>query len=87
MKDFVIISDSGCGLIKQERLQYGIECVNMYYCYDGQTFPASNDWVDLSAKEFYDLMRAGKRITTAQVTAASYVEAFENAINADTQMS
>ena len=81
MKDFIIITDSGCGLVKEEREKYGVECVNMYYCYDGMTIPASNDWEDLSAKDFYDLMRAGKRITTAQVTATSYTEAFEKAIN------
>ena len=81
MNDFVIISDSGCGLVKEEREKHGIEYVNMYYCYDGKTVPASNDWEELSAKEFYDLMRAGKRITTAQVTMQSYTEAFEKAIN------
>lgn len=80
MKDYVIISDSGCGLVREEREQYGIEYVKMYYCYDGKNVPATNDWEELSAKEFYDLMRGGKKITTAQVTMQSYMDVFEKAI-------
>ena len=81
MKKFVIISDSGCGLEKDLREKYGIEYLPMYYCYDGKTIPATNDWEELSATDFYNLMREGKRITSAQVTQASYREAFEKAIN------
>ena len=80
MKKFVIISDTSCGLVKEEREKYGIECVNMYYCYDGNTVLATIDWEDISAKEFYDLMRSGKKITSAQVSAFAYKEKFENAL-------
>lgn len=80
MNKFVIISDSGCGLERPMRDKYGIQYVPMYYCYDGKTVEASNDWEEVSAKEFYDMMRNGTRITTAQVKRESYREAFENAI-------
>ncbi|MBR4867779.1 MAG: DegV family protein, partial [Clostridia bacterium] len=43
---------------------------------DGAEYPASLDWTAHSPKEFYDLMRAGKRITTTQVPRELYVSAF-----------
>jgi len=81
MKKFIIISDSSCGLEKELRDKYDIQYLPMYYCFDGKTIPASNDWEEISAKEFYDMMRQGTRFTTAQVTPSSYKEAFERAIN------
>ena len=80
MQSFVIISDTSCGLEKEFREKYGIEYVNMYYCFDQKTIPATIDYEEVSAKEFYDMMRAGKRITTAQITATDYREAFEKAL-------
>ncbi len=80
MKKFVIITDTCSDLTGELRKKYDIEYVQMYFSYDGVEYPASLDWEKISEKGFYDLMREGKRIRTAQVSASSYREAFEKAI-------
>jgi len=79
-KPFVLLSDSTSDLSKEQRDKYDVDYVKMNYVVDEKEYPASLDWESHSAKEFYDLMRDGKRITTTQVSQLSYVEAFESAL-------
>lgn len=81
MKKFVIITDSCSDLDKELRAKYGIDYVPMHFSFDGKDYVASLDWEEISAHDFYDVMRSGKRIMTAQVNANDYLEAFEKAIN------
>ncbi len=74
---FVIYGDTVCDMTKEMRAQYGIEYVKMNYCIDGKEYPASLDWESHSAKEFYDLMRAGTVVTTTQVPRPVYEQEFE----------
>lgn len=74
---FVLLADSTCDLNKDMRDKYGIEYVKMNYVIDGKEYPASLDWESHSAKEFYDIMRNGKRITTTQVPQETYINTFE----------
>ncbi|MBR6350663.1 MAG: DegV family protein [Lachnospiraceae bacterium] len=76
MKEYLIYGDSTCDLDKTVRDAYGIEYFQMNYVLDGKEYPASLDWEELSAREFYDAMRAGKRITTTQVPTESYERVF-----------
>lgn len=64
---FVIITDSTSDMNKQLREQHNIEYVPMNYVLEGKEYPALLDWEAQPPKEFYDLMRSGKRITTTQV--------------------
>ena len=80
MKKFIIITDSCSDLEKKYRDQYDIQYIPNTYSFNGREVSADLDWKEVSEKEFYDLMRDGIRILTAQVTAAKYREAFENAI-------
>lgn len=80
MKKFVIITDTCSDLDKSLREQFDIEYVKMSYSVDGKDYPASLDWEGFSVKEFYDLMRSGKRVKTAQANEASYLEIFEKFI-------
>lgn len=79
MREFVIFSDSTCDLDKATREQYGIEYVAMNYSVDGEEFVASLDWESHSVKDFYDLMRGGKRVFTTQVPQNVYYDAFKSA--------
>ncbi|MBO5892523.1 MAG: DegV family protein [Oscillospiraceae bacterium] len=82
MKDFVIITDSTSDLTLEMRQQFNIEYVPMQYIIDGVEFKASLDWESHSVKEYYDLMRNGLRIYTTQILKDTYLEAFQNAIDA-----
>lgn len=67
MRDFVIFGDSTCDLSKELRQQYGIDYIPMNYVVDDVEYVASLDWEERSPKEFYDLMRSGKRAFTTQI--------------------
>lgn len=80
MKKFVIVSDSCCDLDKTLREEFDIKYVPMHFIVDGKEYVASLDWEEISAPQFYDLMRSGKRITTSQVSVPDYKNAFEGFI-------
>lgn len=77
MRKFVIVSDSCCELDENMRKQYGVDYIPMYVSYDGKSTYADLDWKELSAKEYYDILRNDTRIFTAQVTANDYTDRFE----------
>ena len=81
MKKFVIITDSCSDLEKEIREKYDISYVPMHFSFDDKDYVASLDWDEISAPDFYNVMRSGKRIYTAQVNANDYLAAFEGAIN------
>ena len=82
MKDFVVLTDSTSDLTLEMRQQFNIEYVPMQYIIDGVEFKASLDWESHSAKEYYDLMRGGRRIYTTQILKDTYLEAFQKALDA-----
>jgi len=77
MRKFVILTDSSCDLDKNLREQYDIEYLPMHLTIDGKDYDADLDWQTISVKEFYNLMREGKRIFTAQISKLEYVTRFE----------
>lgn len=77
MNNYVILSDSACDLDSNFRTKYDVDYVPMSFVVDGKIYDANLDWKPFSAKEFYDLMRDGKRITTAQVNVETYKKAFK----------
>ncbi len=80
MRDFVIITDSTSDLDKQTREKYGVEYVAMNYIVDDVEYVASLDWESHTDKEFYDLMREGKRVFTTQVPKNVYYDKFKAAV-------
>ena len=81
MREYVIFGDSTCDLDKELRAQYGIEYIPMNFSIDDVEYVASLDWEFYSAKEHYDLMRAGKRVFTTQVARTVYEEHFKCALD------
>ncbi len=75
--NFAIITDSTSDMCAALREKHNIDYVMMNYVLDDKEYPANLDWVSHSPKEFYDLMRNGKRFTTTQVPRESFVEKFE----------
>ena len=82
MHDFVILGDSTCDLDLALRRKYDIDYIPMSYMVDEREYPASLDWETHSVKEFYDLMRGGKRVFTAQIIPNICREKFLSAIEA-----
>lgn len=80
MSDFVILADSVSDLDKETREKYGIDYVPMNYIVDDTEYVASLDWESHSSREFYDLMRGGKRVYTTQVPQNVYLEKFESIV-------
>lgn len=80
MREFVIFADSTCDLDQQTRQTYGIEYVAMNYLVDDVEYVASLDWEMISSRDFYDLMRNGKRVFTTQVPKTVYEEAFRKTV-------
>ncbi len=76
MRDYVILSDSCCDLDADLRKKYGIEYIPMRIIFGDTDIPASLDWEKISPKEFYDMMRGGVRVRTAQINADEFKEAF-----------
>ncbi len=76
MKEFVIFTDSTSDLEKTYRESWGVEYVPMNYVVDDVEYHASLDWESHSVKEFYDIMRGGKRIFTTQVARQTFLDAF-----------
>ena len=76
MKGFIVLTDSCSDLDKYTREKYGILYLPMHFTVDGKEYSADLDWKDFSPREFYDLMRNGKRITTSQVAANEFEKLF-----------
>lgn len=75
-RKFVIVTDSCCELGEEMRSRYDIEYIPMYVSYDGKELHADVDWKEISAKEFYDILRGDTRIFTSQIPAFDYQERF-----------
>ena len=78
MKEFKIITDSLSDMSLGVCEKYGIEYVKANYVVDGKEYPSSVEWEAMSCKEYYDLMRNGKRITSTQVPASVFAKVFDN---------
>lgn len=76
MKNYVILTDTGSDLEADFREKYGVEYVPMHFSLDGKDYEADMDWKQISAPDYYGMMRAGKRFITAQVNIESYKKAF-----------
>lgn len=80
MKDYIILTDSTSNLQKDLRDKYNIEYVPMNYICEDVEYVASLDWEAHSPKEYYDLARSGKRVTSTQVPKHFFQESFRAAV-------
>ena len=80
MGKYAIITDSACDLSKAYRKENNIDYAKTTYSYEENgklhELAADLDWESISCKDFYDVLRRGIRIFTAQVTAQEYLDVF-----------
>lgn len=78
MRDFVITADSNCDLLPEYIKEKNIGIIPHYYDIDGVTY---GDEINLSPKEFYDLMRNGIMPTTMASNPAVIHDTFTELVN------
>ena len=76
MRKVKIITDSCADLTAEQLERYNIDYVKMTTVYEGKESPAKLTWTAEEVHEFYNIMRDGKRITTAQVSVEEFTRVF-----------
>ena len=82
MSKYAIITDSASDLSQAYREANGVDYAKTMMSWkkeDGENIEigASLDWDFISYKDFYNLLRGGTRVYTAQVTVQNYLDVFE----------
>lgn len=83
MRKVQIITDSCADLTAAQLAQYHIDYVRMTIIEKGQESPALLTWSADEAHRLYDTIRAGERITTAQVSVEEFNDVFGRYLDAD----
>ena len=77
MNSYAIFTDVGCDVEPALREQFDIDCIYMHYTLDGEDYEERLEWKRFSVKEYYDLIRNGKRIYTTQANVENYKTSFK----------
>lgn len=77
MSKYVIITDSTTDLPQSKAEEWGLEIIPYIVSLDGKEYHNYLDWREISVKEFYDAVRAGKPASTTLVNQARYVDFWE----------
>ena len=83
MNKFAIVGDSTCDLPAELRQKYDIDYARMMVAWTDKDkkfheMYADLDWKEISPKQYYDIMRDGIRIITAQVTEQEFDSVFKS---------
>ncbi len=82
MSDFVIVTDSCCDLPVSLAEEMGLEMIHLKVLVDGKTYTNYPDWREISAKDFYDLMRGEKTASTSAPSIGDFIGVFEPLLQA-----
>ena len=74
MNDYIIVVDSTTDLPAKMADELGVVVIPYIFTLDNKDYYNYLDSRELSSKDFYDALRAGKTATTTQVTAHRYME-------------
>ena len=77
MSDYAIVVDSTTDLPPSLAEKLGVFVIPYIFTLDGKEYYNHLDYRDISVKDFYNTLRAGKKGQTTQVTPARYVEEWE----------
>ena len=80
MNKYVIVTDTACDLDVSFQERFNFKVLPMHYIIDGKDYAARLDWAPFTPKSFYDIIRNGTRITTAQIGTVDYKNAFKELI-------
>jgi len=75
--NYVIVADSTTDLSPQMAEEWGLTVIPYIFTLDCKDYHNYLDYRELSSKDFYDTLRAGKLASTTQVTPFRYMEAWE----------
>lgn len=83
MEKIRIFTDTNADLGKDLREKYDIEYFKMCNVIEGDVVPADLEWSNFTPKEFYDMLREGKkRVSTTQVPAEDFRTRFAACLEA-----
>ena len=74
MNDYIIFTDSTCDLDAEHIKELGVKTIPLNFTYEGKSYI---DGAGLSYKDFYNLLREKKDITTSQINAGTFIKEFE----------
>lgn len=77
MKDYVILTDSTTDLTPEQVEQMGIVVIPLEFTMEGKAYKNYLDHSEMSAKEFYRLVREGQKPITSQINMSQYMEIIE----------
>ena len=77
MRKFVIITDTSCDLSATYRNKYDIRLISVPYFVDGVEHASDLDWKGVSAKDFYNSLRDGKKMRTNLINATKFKAEFK----------
>ena len=83
MKKYAILVDSTGDLDASLLKEFDIDYVKMGYVVDEKEYPAALEWDAVSPSEYYNMMRAGKKIRTLQVIAETFKEKYNEYLSQD----
>jgi DegV family protein with EDD domain len=81
MRDFVIVTDSGCDLAQNVVESLGVGIAPMGLNIDNKTYRHYHDFRELGKEEFYNKIRAGKIGTTAGVNIQDAMDAMREPLS------
>ena len=82
MSNFVIVTDSCCDLPESLVQEMGLAVINLKVLVEDKTYTNYLDWREISAKGFYDLMRAEKTSSTSAPSIGDFVQVMEPVLQA-----
>lgn len=77
MSDFILLTDSCCDLPADLAEEMGLSLIRLKALVENETFTNYLDWREISAKDFYDLMRAEKNASTAAPSIGDFIQEME----------
>lgn len=75
MKDYVIVTDSGCDISPEILKEWDVKNINLIFRFDGEEKEYTNEEMDI--KLFYDRMKKGETAKTSAINPESFTEFFD----------
>lgn len=72
--DYIIFTDSTCDLEPEYADTLGVSVIALEFTYEGKSY---RDGTGMSYKDFYNLLREKKSVTTSQINTGTFIEKFE----------
>lgn len=74
MNDYIIFTDSTCDLENNYLKDLDINVIPLNFTFEGKTY---TDGTGMTYKDFYDILRDKKNVTTSQINTGTFIENFE----------